>query len=61
LSSIKFDFADDHPYVYYLKSKKSFILYFAAKFSDGEEMGIELPLESVTEVTDFHEIPWFNN
>ena len=56
-NSTKFDFADNHPCVIYLASSKSFILYFVAKFLDGEELHIELPLEGVTEVADFHELP----
>jgi hypothetical protein len=60
--SPRFDPASDRdrPCVRYLSSSKSFSLYFVAEFHDREVTSIVLPLESVTEVTDFHEIPWFN-
>ena len=56
--STKFDLASDHPCVIYLPDSKTFMLYFVATFPWGEEINIELPLESVTEATDFHEVPW---
>jgi hypothetical protein len=51
----------DPPCIFYIAAKKSFVLYFVAEFWDAETKGIELPLESVVQVGDFHPFPIYSN
>ena len=55
--STNFNLEDAHPHVYYSNVSGAFHLYFEGTFTDGECMGIEVPLASVIEVPEMHPLP----